>query len=92
VDSDPSDLTAVVGAAGYLETPSGGPQIGLSRSIIGQAEAQKRLRTNGGISYERSVNEAAQGEVRERLDHVTAGFDKEQRDVRTRLGSSPILA
>jgi hypothetical protein len=49
------------------------------------------LHTNGDISYEefrgeRSLNEAAQREVRERLNHVTAGFDKEQRDVTTGLG------
>jgi hypothetical protein len=30
--------------------------------------------------------EAAQRKVRERLNHVTAGFDKEERDVRTGLG------
>ncbi len=49
-----------------------------------------RLHTNGDISYdefrgERSLNEAAQGEVRERLIHVRAGFEKEQRDVTTGL-------
>jgi hypothetical protein len=38
------------------------------------------------LSGERSLNEAAQRQVRERLSHVMAGFDKEQRDVKTGLG------
>ena len=45
------------------------------RSIIGKAEAQKRLHTNGDISYEeftdeRSLNEATQRELRERLELI----------------------
>ena len=43
------------------------------------------------FSDDRSLNEAAQWEVRQRLNHVTAGFDKEQRDVKTASGSSPNL-
>jgi hypothetical protein len=38
------------------------------------------------FSGERSPNEAAQRQVRERLNHVTAGFDREERDVKTGLG------
>ena len=34
---------------------------------------------------ERSLNEAAQRELRERLSHVTAGFQKEAHDVATGL-------
>ena len=61
------------------------------RRLEEKAKTLIRLHTNGDISYEefrgeRSLNEAAQREVRERLDHVTAGFDKEQRDVKTGLG------
>ena len=49
-----------------------------------------RLHTNGDISYdefrgERSLNEAAQRELRERLSHVSAGFEKEAHDVTTGL-------
>ena len=43
------------------------------------------------FSDEPSLNEAAQREVRQRLNHVMAGFDKEQREVKTASGSSPNL-
>jgi hypothetical protein len=61
------------------------------RRLEEKAKTLIRLHTNGDISYEefrgeRSLNEAAKREVRERLDHVTAGFDKEERDVKTGLG------
>ncbi|HET9847519.1 MAG TPA: hypothetical protein VFR68_03045 [Candidatus Dormibacteraeota bacterium] len=49
-----------------------------------------RLHTNGDISYdefrsERSLNAAAQRELRDRLSHVRGGFEKEARDVTTGL-------
>ncbi|HYM96424.1 MAG TPA: hypothetical protein VET26_03915 [Candidatus Sulfotelmatobacter sp.] len=61
------------------------------RRLEEKAKTLIRLHTNGGISYEefmgqRSLNDAAQREVRERLNHVTAGFDKEEREVKTGLG------
>ena len=51
-----------------------------------KARSLIRLHTNGDISYEefrgeRSLNEAAQRELRDRLNHVRAGFEKEARNI-----------